>query len=68
MVGKNGLSIKRTKTIHEKDGVVKVEESTDSLHSGDIQEVILVGPKFDQSTLPPLPSASTANGGSAISG
>lgn len=51
--GKRGMSIKRTKTIRDKDGRAEVEVSTDVYPT--TQEILLVGPDTDESTLPPLP-------------
>jgi len=61
--GKNGMSIKRHKTIREKDGATRVEDSTDIYPA--TQEVLIIGPKFDETTLPPLPDASAPTGAPA---
>ena len=64
--GKRGLRIKRKKTVTlVATGEARVEESTDTYPAQ--QEIYLVGPKTDESTLPPLegPDARTATIGGA---
>lgn len=57
--GKNGMSVKRVKTIKRRsDGAVTVEESLDIYPP--TQEIVIVSPKFDVKTLPPLPGAEGA--------
>ncbi|MFO0613684.1 MAG: VanW family protein [Polyangiaceae bacterium] len=57
--GKNGMSVKRVKTSKKRsDGSVTVEESLDIYPP--TQEIVIVNPKFDVKTLPPLPGAEGA--------
>lgn len=59
--GKNGMSVKRVKTIKKRsDGSTVVEESLDIYPP--TQEIVIVNPKFDVTTLPPLPGAAPAAG------
>ncbi len=52
--GKNGMSIKRTKTTTAKSGETQVVVSTDTYPA--TQEILQIPPDFDMTTLPPLPS------------
>ena len=52
--GKNGMAIKRTKTIVSKSGGTQVVISTDTYPA--TQEILQIPPDFDLTTLPPLPS------------
>lgn len=54
--GKNGMNVKRTKSTRAKDGRVVVEVSTDTYPA--TQEILIVGPDFDETSLPPLEGAS----------
>lgn len=56
--GKNGMSIRRTKTIKGHSGEPRVEVSVDVYPA--TQEILQIPPDFDTSTLPPLPSDAQA--------
>lgn len=59
--GKNGMSVKRVKTIKKRtDGTTIVEESLDIYPP--TQEIVIVNPKFDVKTLPPLGEAAVPSG------
>ncbi len=65
--GKNGMAIKRTKTIRSRDGATAVVVTKDTYPA--TQEILRIPPDFDVSTLPPLPSeAPAADTGATPSG
>jgi vancomycin resistance protein YoaR len=56
--GKNGMAIRRIKTVHLASGESKVVESKDTYPA--TQEILRIPPDYDVTTLPPLPGDAPA--------